>query len=150
MTAMRLPSNFRRLRGRRGATIVFVALAMVVLLSFAALAIDVGYLYVVRNELQNAADSGALAGAQVLYNDEGTSINEGANGIAEDYVENNQTEKVGVTVESVERGHWNFLAHAGLPARTFTPNNSLDPVPLWTSQPRNSTRTSTSSMRSRS
>ena len=34
-----------------------------------ALAIDVNHLYVVKNELQNAADSGALAGAVALYAD---------------------------------------------------------------------------------
>ena len=37
------------------------------LLGFAALAIDVAYLLVVRNELQNAADAAALAGAPCLY-----------------------------------------------------------------------------------
>ncbi|GCB06640.1 hypothetical protein PSUB009319_42710 [Ralstonia sp. SET104] len=46
---------------------VTVAGAMVMLLGFAALAIDVGYLYIVRNELQNAADAAALAGAPCLY-----------------------------------------------------------------------------------
>ena len=39
------------------------AIGLLSLLGFAALAIDVGYLFVVRNELQNAADAAALAGA---------------------------------------------------------------------------------------
>lgn len=118
-------------RGQRGATIVFVAIALVALLSFAALAVDLGYIYVVKNELQNAADSGALAGAQVLYNDAGTSVNAGANAVAIQYAQSNRSEKVVVDVESVERGHWNFYDHPGLPARTFTPNDSLAPVSLW-------------------
>lgn len=40
---------------------------LTILLGFGALAIDVGYLFVVRNELQNAADAAALAGAPCIY-----------------------------------------------------------------------------------
>jgi len=43
--------------------LIIVALAFVVLLGFAALAVDVAYMYTVRNELQRCADTGALAGA---------------------------------------------------------------------------------------
>jgi hypothetical protein len=45
----------------KGATLVFVAIVMLVLLGFAALAIDSGILYTARAQCQNAADSGALA-----------------------------------------------------------------------------------------
>ena len=65
----------RLVREHKGATVVFVAIAMVMFLGFAALAVDLGYLYVVRGELQNAADAGALAGAQVLYVNNGTAVN---------------------------------------------------------------------------
>lgn len=54
-------------RNQRGAVAITVAFLMSILLGFAALAIDVGYLFVVRNELQNAADAAALAGAPCLY-----------------------------------------------------------------------------------
>jgi len=129
---MRTRTKFPRWRSHRGVTVVFVALALVALLSFAALAVDLGYIYVVKNELQNAADSGALAGAQVLYNDAGTSVNAGANAVAGEYAQNNRSEKVVVDVESVDRGHWNFLDHPNLPARTFTVNNdTLAPPDLW-------------------
>ena len=50
-----------------GVVSIIVALSMVVLIGIAALAVDVGYLYVVRNRVQNAADAAALAGADVLY-----------------------------------------------------------------------------------
>jgi len=51
----------------RGATIIVVAIAMFFfLIGFAALAIDVGYLFASKNELQNAADASALAGAGLL------------------------------------------------------------------------------------
>jgi hypothetical protein len=48
----------------RGAVSVLVALLMVVLLGFAALAIDVGMLYAEKAQLQNGADAAALGIAQ--------------------------------------------------------------------------------------
>lgn len=53
-------------RQRKGAIIVMVAILMVVLLGCAALAVDMGHLYVARAELQRTADAAALAGAQSL------------------------------------------------------------------------------------
>ncbi len=50
----------------RGHSLVIVAVLLIVLLTFAGLAIDMGHLYVARAELQRAADAGALAGAQAL------------------------------------------------------------------------------------
>jgi uncharacterized membrane protein len=49
--------------GHRGQVLVLVAIALFALLGFAALAVDVGYMYTVRHELQRCADAGALAGA---------------------------------------------------------------------------------------
>ena len=54
-------------RGRnRGQMIVIFAILLLVLLGFGALAIDVGYLYSMRQEMQRSADSGALAGASAF------------------------------------------------------------------------------------
>lgn len=53
-------------RRQSGAVVVLLAVALVVLLAFAALVIDLGRTYVVRTELQNAADAMALAGAKQL------------------------------------------------------------------------------------
>ena len=50
----------------RGVTAVVVAIALSVLVAFAAVAIDVGYFLSTRNELQNVADAAALAGARTL------------------------------------------------------------------------------------
>lgn len=50
----------------RGVTAIVIALLMLVFLGVAALAVDVGYLYMARNQLQNAADAAALAGARQL------------------------------------------------------------------------------------
>ncbi|MHC4674367.1 MAG: pilus assembly protein TadG-related protein, partial [Planctomycetota bacterium] len=54
---------------RRGAAAPTVAIALVVLLGFAALTIDGGRLYVARTELQRAADAGALAAALSMMPD---------------------------------------------------------------------------------
>lgn len=47
--------------GERGAVAVTVAVMLVVLLGSAAIAVDVGALYLEKRELQNGADAGALA-----------------------------------------------------------------------------------------
>ena len=56
----------RRLSESRGMVLVWVAILLVVFISVVALAIDIGYAAVVKNELQNIADAGALAGARQL------------------------------------------------------------------------------------
>jgi hypothetical protein len=55
-----------KLREEQGVVLILVIIALVVLLAFAALALDVGNVMVVRNELQNIADGAALAGARTL------------------------------------------------------------------------------------
>lgn len=55
-----------KLKDNHGVTAVIVALSIFTLLAFAALAIDLGYVMVTKNEVQNAADSAALAGAREL------------------------------------------------------------------------------------
>jgi len=122
---MKTKGCFYRIGKQRGATAVVVAVSLLVLIGFAALAIDLGYLYVVKNELQNAADAGALAGAKALYNEDGTEVNPGANQAALDLVTANYSEKSPVEIESIDRGHWSFAT------KTFTPNSSLLPVDLW-------------------
>ena len=115
-----------------GAVAIIVALTLLFIIGFAALAIDVAHLSVVRNELQNAADAGALAGARVLYNNSGTSVNVGANQEAYDTGIANKSENVPVEINwtggnsgDVQRGHWSFAT------KTFTPNASTAPVVLW-------------------
>ena len=52
--------------GGDGQVLVVVALSLFVLMLFVALAVDVGHFYAERRRMQNAADAGALAGAQQL------------------------------------------------------------------------------------
>jgi hypothetical protein len=57
-----------RIRSEDGQVIALVAICLVVLLGFAALAIDVGNAYFSQRKLQASADAAALAGAQGLPN----------------------------------------------------------------------------------
>ena len=54
----------QRLRSEDGAVLVFVALMLVVIIGFGAIAVDAGALYQEHRELQNGADAAALAIAQ--------------------------------------------------------------------------------------
>jgi len=56
----------RHMRDDTGAVAVIVAILMVVLVGFTALAVDVGYVMTIRRQLQTAADAAALAGCRVL------------------------------------------------------------------------------------
>lgn len=54
-------------KGKRGFVTATIAAMMVALVGMAALATDVGVLYVNHNQLENMTDSGALAGAQEYF-----------------------------------------------------------------------------------
>ena len=63
-------NRLRRLvRNDSGMSYVFIGLGMTAFLSASMLAIDVGMLMTARNQAQNAADAGALAGATALLYD---------------------------------------------------------------------------------
>jgi hypothetical protein len=57
---------WKTLSDRRGGVAILIAVCLVVLLSFAALVVDIGYGLVVKNQLHNVADSAALAGTRQL------------------------------------------------------------------------------------
>jgi hypothetical protein len=120
----------RRATNRQGMISVVVALLIIIMIGAAALAIDIGHLSLVRNELQNAADAGCLAAARFLYDEDGT-VNEGVNQIAYEAAIANKSDKSPVEVHwsggnegDVERGHWSFGT------KTFTPNPSTQSANL--------------------
>ncbi|HSB34472.1 MAG TPA: pilus assembly protein TadG-related protein [Nitrospirota bacterium] len=97
----------------------------------AAFALDIGHLMLVRNELRNAADAGALAGARQLYSGVTTTgiiINSGANAVASDAAAANGSDASPSEVPLVQRGHWCFgcTGADGTPG-VFTANDSLSP-----------------------
>jgi hypothetical protein len=52
---------------QRGVSVPFAAVSVVMLITLVGLVYDLGHLYVVKQELQNAADAGANAGAEAIY-----------------------------------------------------------------------------------
>jgi Flp pilus assembly protein TadG len=137
----KMPHIRGKAHGENGVTLILFAFLLVMFVAFAAMAVDIAHLYVVRNELKNAADAGALAGARCLYDyacggvSTGSgSVNTTANQIAASAALANNSEKVAVEVNwtegqndgsDVERGHWSFAT------RVFTPNPSTVLPPLW-------------------
>jgi Flp pilus assembly protein TadG len=123
-------------KNQRGATVILVALLILVFIGFTAVAIDIGHLSVVRNELQNAADAGCLAGARFLYLDDGLAVNQNSNQIGYQAAIANKSEKTSADVHwiagntgDVERGHWSFGTH------TFTAAEVTQAVNLWDVSP---------------
>ena len=124
-------------KNQRGATAIIVGASMFALVGIAAFVVDFGNIHVARNELQNAADAGALAGAIALYNDTGTTINSSANEVAYNVAKANFSQNKSVDVnwtsgtngDDVQRGHWSF----GLStlAKGFEADESLAPTVLW-------------------
>lgn len=119
------------LKNERGVSAIIVAIFILFVgIGIVAFVIDIGYLNVVKNEIQNAADAGALAGANDLFLPDG-SINEGANQTAFDAATTNKSGGNAVEVNwtypenntDVQRGHWTF----GNPG-FFTENSSTTQV----------------------
>jgi hypothetical protein len=61
----------RERRGERGSVLAISTVGMLAFLLAAGLCIDISHFYLVRSELQNAADAAALAGASALNSDDG-------------------------------------------------------------------------------
>lgn len=80
-----------RLRRQAGSVLVLIAMGIVALLGAGALSVDVGFFFVMRNQLQNAVDAAALAGAQGLIIEPG------------DYSDNGQAKKLAIQVAALNQ-----------------------------------------------
>ncbi len=89
-------------KDEKGATMVFVALVMLVLIGAAALAIDAGVLYTARTQCQNAADSGALAcgGHMLMFNTLNASVAAKASAKAVEYANYNKVLSTPVAINN--------------------------------------------------
>ena len=110
-----------------GAVAILVAVSLVMIIGFAALSVDVGRRIMVGNEVQNAVDAGALAGAQALYmlnsDNSSTFTPDNATAQATAATVANSAANLPASVVSVERGHWTFVT--GSDARgEFTQNET--------------------------
>lgn len=139
------PRPTRRPKRQRGAMMVLVGSILVVLTGFAVLAIDVGRVFIVRNELQNVADSAALAGANcMMRNAAPSSANclstfapalnwTGAAAKAQAQLVQNAADNRPVSSsgagQRIEVGYWNLLTGApsgGTFSSTFSPLTTYD------------------------
>lgn len=114
-------TGFRRRVGQQGAVLAVVAFTLLLLLGFAAFAIDMAYLYVARNELQNAADSAALAGAGYLYPGPPAPNWDVAQSNATRAVSGNKVTNVTLTDGQVTYGYWDTTGAKGLQLLPMTP-----------------------------
>jgi hypothetical protein len=126
MSFMKKQAFLSLLSDQKGVSAVIIAICLFMLVGFIALAIDASHIIVARNELQNAADAGALAGARFLYTPDMTFVNTDANLIAYNAAIANASDQTPVEVynpltnaNDVQRGHWSFKNNE------FTPSNSL-------------------------
>jgi len=108
---------------QKGAVTVLVALTLPVLVGAAALAVDLAYLHVVRNELQNDADAAALAGARALYKKSPSTLDwTGAADTARSAIALNRAAGHALADGQVQTGYWDTTqATTGLQGLPMTP-----------------------------
>lgn len=105
-----------------------VALSLTALVGVTALVVDLGYLYVVRNEVQNAADSAALTGASNLYTTTGIDWNN-AETKARNEIGWNSAATVALEEGDVQTGYWNIGRNPDyLQAKNITPGTGDMPA----------------------
>ncbi|MDB5988909.1 MAG: pilus assembly protein TadE [Herbaspirillum sp.] len=111
------------LRRQQGSVVLFFALFLIPLLMFGAFAISLARVSVVRNELQNAADAAALAGASVLIaTNAGTPAWAAATTAANSAVALNASDNTQLSSATVTTGYWNLAGSPStLQPTTITP-----------------------------
>ncbi|MBT0652962.1 pilus assembly protein TadG-related protein [Geomobilimonas luticola] len=92
-----------RLKDKKGIALVYIALMLVAIMAFLGLAIDIGYMYVAKGQLQNAADAAALAAATQLPD----TIKVNAEAIK--FASSNKAagDNVSITESDITIGNWN-------------------------------------------
>jgi len=118
---------------QKGAMLITVSLWFIALIGLTALAFDVGHLMVVRNELQNAADAAALAGANCLNkttagsgtdctNTKSPTLNWAiASTKATSSIGLNKSDSVGLVDGVVQTGYWNVNGGTALQSTSLSP-----------------------------
>ena len=115
---------------REGAVALVVGLSLIVIIGVAALAIDGGYLYWTRAQLQATTDSAALAGVAMVPGNDGTLTAQEKDDIvdeAKSFAQKNmRISQYGTVLATagVIPGHWDAGGDFGA-ARTFYPINNL-------------------------
>jgi len=114
-------------RTQRGIVLPLMAVSLVTLMGFMGLALDVGYVYMVRNELQDAADAAALAGAGKLFSGSSSTPDfTGASTKASSAISllNNKAANAALVTGTISTGYWNLTGSpTGLHATATSPND---------------------------
>ncbi|RKP52300.1 TadG family pilus assembly protein [Trinickia fusca] len=106
-----------------GSVVLFFLLFLIPLLAFGAFAIDIARIAVARNELQNAADAAALAGAGSLMASASSGPNwSQAQTAATSAIALNAADGKKFSTGTIGTGYWNLTGTpAGMEASTITP-----------------------------
>ena len=120
------------IRDESGGVAVLLGILMVFLLGCAALAVDLGHLYTVRQELRNAAEAGALAGARALvpFVNLPAPVPYWSNGeaVARQTVQANKGDGALLTNCTVETGWWSLTTNVLQPMNIMTTNADVPAV----------------------
>ncbi|MGH7712506.1 MAG: pilus assembly protein TadG-related protein, partial [Gemmatimonadaceae bacterium] len=103
----------KKRHSRRGSTMIMVLLLMVSFIGVAAIALDLGRMYLFRTQLHTATDVGALAGVQRLLRNDYTTADDSAVAYTQAHLVEGAVPSVGVG--QVVPGYWDFAG------ATFTP-----------------------------
>lgn len=125
-----MKKNTKSRSQQQGAVSVLVALTLPVLLGAGALAVDLAYLHVVRNELQNDADAAALAGARKLFSQGASTLNwSAAASTASNAIALNRAAGHALGNGQVQTGYWDTTqAATGLQGLPMTPGPNDAPA----------------------
>jgi len=119
---------------QKGFALVYIALAIAAMVGMLGLTIDLGHLYVVRGELQNAADASALAGAAALYKDplNPTAVTTldfvRARNTATGFIGQNKSDKNALIDGSIGSGYWNLTNKSLEPESTIPTSQHIPAV----------------------
>lgn len=145
MKTVSMFKTYLKLGSNHGLAIVYIAVLLVALLAFVGLVIDIGYMYVSKTELQNAADSAALAATSTLTRStSGFNPNDLVQSTARTqaiaFAARNKATKVAIAIENddsntlgndndITVGHWNGSSYSA----NSTPVNAVQVRPRRTS-----------------
>jgi len=94
------------LKDSSGAVAPITIILLVAFFALLAIVVDLGHLMLVRNQLQNAADAGALAGADALINSTTTPAWAAAQTAAIAAVQSNKADTQALLTANVQTGYW--------------------------------------------
>jgi Flp pilus assembly protein TadG len=124
------------LKDSSGSILVATVIMLTAFIALLAVVVDLGHLFQVKSELQNAADAGALRGARALYhmnNANSTPDWVAAQNEAIAAVKKNYSDNVALVNAVVTAGYWDLTwdpktKHTLLPTTTNNPGPTLVPA----------------------